>query len=166
VNLRMIFSTNVDLESLLHDGLFDDELYYRITENSISIPPLREHKASLHKQLVSSANFFKEKYNKMSLSFDAQAFDALLTYNWPGNGKELNKAMDFIVSRCTDLVTVKDLSQLNIIEIEDNKFLPIRDMERESIVTMLASIRNKDDVANRLGISRATLYRKIKKYNL
>jgi sigma-54 dependent transcriptional regulator, acetoin dehydrogenase operon transcriptional activator AcoR len=166
VNLRMIFSTSADLEDLLRDGLFDDELYYRISENTILIPPLRENKAELHKLLVSSAKFFKEKYNKGSLSFDAQAFKVLLTYNWPGNGKELDKVMDSIVSRCTDRVTVEDLAKLNIIELEEDKFLSIRDLERESIAALLASIRNKDDVASKLGISRATLYRKIKKYNL
>lgn len=166
VDLRMIFSTSADLQSLVHEGLFDDELYYRISQNTICIPPMRENKAALHKLLLSSAKFFKEKYDKENLSFDAQAFEALLSYNWPGNTKELDKVMDCIVSRCTDDVTVNDLIRLNIIELEDNKLLPIRDVERESIAALLASKRNKDDVAMMLGISRATLYRKIKKYNL
>jgi transcriptional regulator of acetoin/glycerol metabolism len=162
----MIFSTSADLESLVRDGLFDDELYYRISENTICIPPLREDKSALRKLLSSSLKFFKGKYNKESLSFDAQAFEALLNCSWLGNGKEVEKVMDFIVCRCTDCVTVNDLTKLNIINAEENKLLSIRDLERESITAMLASSRNKDDVADRLGISRATLYRKIKKYNL
>lgn len=166
VNLRMIFSTNADLESLLKNGLFDDELYYRISENTVNVPPLRENKAALKKKLISSARFFEEKYNKKNLIFDTQATEALLTYNWPGNSRELDKVMDLIVSRCTDIVTVKDLARLNITELQDNKFLSIRDHEKESIAALLASNKNKDDVANKLGISRATLYRKIKKYNL
>jgi len=166
VDLRMIFSTSADLESLVQVGLFDDELYYRISENTICIPPLRQDKAALRKLLTSSAKFFKGKYNKESLSFDAQAFEALLFYGWPGNGKELDKVMDCIVSRCTDNVTVKDLARLNVIEMEDNKFVSIRDLERESIEALLAANKKKDDVAMKLGISRATLYRKIKKYNL
>ena len=166
VDLRMIFSTNADLESLVHDGLFDDELFYRISENTISIPPLRGDKASLRKLLANSAKFFKEKYKKENLLFDTQAFDALLTYSWPGNSKELDSVMDSIVCRCTDSVTLEDLIRLNIIEPEENKPLSIRDLERDSIAALLVSNRNRDDVANKLGISRATLYRKIKKYNL
>jgi DNA-binding NtrC family response regulator len=166
VDLRMIFSTSEDLESLVHNGLFEDELYYRISENTITIPPLREDKVALRKLLTSSTKFFKEKYNKEDLIFDTQAFKALLNYRWPGNGKELDKVMDFIVYSCTGTVTLEDLTQLNVIELEDNKLLSIRELERDSIARLLASNRNRDDVANKLGISRATLYRKIKKYNL
>lgn len=166
VDLRMIFSTDADLEGLVQDGYFDDELYYRISQNTIYIPPLREKRAALKKLIINTLEFYKEKYNKKSLSFDKQAFEELLNYNWPGNGKELDKVMDCIIHHCTGNVTVEDLTGLNIINTGENKLLPIRDLERDSIAQLLASSRNKDDVAKLLGISRATLYRKIKKYNL
>jgi transcriptional regulator with PAS, ATPase and Fis domain len=166
VDLRMIFSTSADLKSLVREGLFDDELYYRISENTICIPPLREDKSALRKMLGDKVKFFMGKYNKEDLTFDTEALKALVDYNWPGNGKELDKVMDYIVYRCNGNVTVKDLKELNIIKMDESKLLPIRDLERESIAALLASNRKKDDVAKQLGISRATLYRKIKKYNL
>lgn len=168
VDVRMIFSTSVDLASLVRDGLFDDELYYRISENTIHVPPLRQDKAALKQLLDSRTEFYKEKYHKEKLSFDAQAIDALINYRWPENRKELDKVMDKIVSRCENKVTVEDLARLNLTDGEDDGIKPssISDMEKESIAALLASNINKDEVARALGISRATLYRKIKKYNL
>lgn len=166
IDLRMIFSASADLEGLVRERLFDDELYYRISENTIYIPSLRQNKKVLHKLLINSMEFFKGKYGNEGLTFDDECFEALLAYKWPGNGKELDKVMDCIASKCTGNVTIKDIARLNIIKLEESKPLSIRDIERESIAALLASSKNKDDVAAKLGISRATLYRKIKKYNL
>lgn len=168
VDVRMIFSSSADLANLVHDNLFDEELYYRISENTIHVPPLYQYKASLKQLLESRAQFYKEKYNKENLFFDSQAIDALINYRWPGNRKELDKVMDNIVSRCENQVTVKDLAQLNLTDEGENgiKLSLISDMEKESIAALLASNINKDEVAKTLGIGRATLYRKIKKYNL
>jgi sigma-54 dependent transcriptional regulator, acetoin dehydrogenase operon transcriptional activator AcoR len=166
VDLRMIFSTSADLERLVRDGCFDDELYYRISQDTIDIPPLRKDKASLRNLIISSAEFYKEKYNKKNLSIDKQFFEELLNYSWSGNGSELDKVIDCVICHGNDRVTVKDLTKLNIIETGENKLLPIREQERDSISQLLESKINKDDVAKMLGLSRATLYRKIKKYNL
>lgn len=166
VELRMIFSTSADLERLVREGCFDDELFYRISQDTIDISPLRKDKASLRKLLISSVEFYKEKYNKKNLSIDKQFFEELLNYNWPGNGSELDKVIDCVICHGKDHVAVKDLIKLNIIEAGENKLLPIRDQERDSISQLLESKINKDDVAKMLGLSRATLYRKIKKYNL
>lgn len=168
VDVRMIFSTSADLASLVRNGLFDDELYYRISENTIYIPPLRQDRSSLRQLLDSSAKFYKEKYSKKDLLFSEKSTDILLSYQWPGNRKELDKVMDNLVSRCTGQVTVNDLAQLNLTKGEESivKLSQIRDIEKESISALLASNINRDEVARRLGISRATLYRKIKKYNL
>ncbi|KPU45706.1 alginate biosynthesis transcriptional regulatory protein AlgB [Oxobacter pfennigii] len=168
VDVRMIFSTSSDLAGLVRNGLFDDELYYRISENTIYIPPLRQDKESLCQLIDSSARFYKEKYDKKSLSFDIQAMDVLLNYSWPGNRNELEKVMDNIVYRCTGQVTSGDLAQFNLMDERESaiKLSLIRDLEKESIAALLASNINKDEVAKTLGISRATLYRKIKKYNL
>jgi len=166
VDLRMIFSTSADLESLVREGLFDDELYYRISENTIHIPPLRQDKIVLRGLITSGIELLKSKYGNASLTFDAKAFEALMMYRWPGNGKELDKVMDHIVSKCSGSVTINDLAKLNLIEMEEHRPIPIRDLERESIAALLAANSSKDDVAKKLGISRATLYRKIKKYNL
>lgn len=164
VDLRMIFSTSADLASLVRDGLFDDELYYRISENTIYVPPLRQDKKLLEQLLLSRARFYKEKYSKKNLSFDSEAVDMLVNYRWLENRKELDKVMDNIVSRCDGQVTVEDLAQFNLTDQEEISL--ISDMEKESIAALLASNINKDEVAKTLGISRATLYRKIKKYNL
>lgn len=168
VDIRMIFSTSADLENLVRDGLFDDELYYRISENTVYIPSLRQDKTSLKQLIDSSARFYKERYNKRNLKFDTQAIDVLINHNWPGNRKELDKVMDNIVSRCEGQVTFNDLAELNLTDGEENviKLSQIRDIEKESIAVLLSSNTNKDEIAEKLGISRATLYRKIKKYNL
>lgn len=167
VDVRMIFSTSADLKSMAREGLFDDELYYRIAENAINVPPLREDRRSLNQLLYRRAEFYKEKYSKENLVFDEQAVDELLNYKWPGNRKELDKVMDNLVSHCQDYVTVKDVANLSLANDEKSiKTSLISDMEKNSISELLASGLSKDKVAKRLGISRATLYRKIKKYNL
>lgn len=168
VDVRMIFSTSADLAILVHDGLFDDELYYRISENTIYVPPLREDKPILKKLIDSRIKFYKEKYNKENLYFDQQAIDLIINYGWPENRKELDKVMDSIISSGKSKVAVEDLVRFNLADSEENivKSALISDMEKESIAALLASDMDKDDVARTLGISRATLYRKIKKYNL
>ncbi len=167
VDVRMLFSTSADLKQLVRDGLFDEELYYRISENAIYVPPLRDDKESLKRLIDRRLKFYKEKYKKFTLSIDPKAMDMLVEYSWPENRRELDRVLDNIVSLSNGSVAASALARFGIGEENQvAKTFLISDMEKESISALLSSNVSKDEIARRLGLSRATLYRKIKKYNL
>lgn len=164
IDVRFIASSSKDLEQLVREGHFDDELYYRISENIIKIPPLREDKEYIAELISGAIRFYKDKYNKPDLKFDAAAMQILQDYHWPGNRRELEETLDYLVRTAQRTVTCHDLAQINL--TAQGSIPTIQDMEREQIASLLLSNKNKDEVARMLGISRATLYRKIKTYNL
>ena len=136
-------------------------------KNTIHVPPLRTDKELLRKLIVSRIKFYKEKYKKETLTIEPQAMEMLETYSWPGNRRELDKILDSIVSLNDGRVAASALAQFSIgNENRAVKPLLICDMEMESISALLASNMSKEEAARTLGISRATLYRKIKKFNL
>ena len=93
----------------MRERLFDDELYYRISENTIYIPSLRQNKKVLHKLLINSMEFFKGKYGNEGLTFDDECFEALLAYKWPGKAKSLIKVMDCIAANAQVMLPLKIL---------------------------------------------------------
>ena len=98
------------------------------------------------------------------MSFSPEVYRALMHYPWPGNVQEAEYVIDQIASHCGGLNKMDDLAKLNLIQPE--KVKSMKEIEREMITAQLKSSRNKDDIAKSLGISRASLYRKIKDYNL
>ncbi|WP_312644630.1 sigma 54-interacting transcriptional regulator [Hydrogenoanaerobacterium sp.] len=164
MDVRFIASSGKDLEKLVQDGYFDDELYYRISENSIKIPSLRDDKKAISRLISGGIRFYQEKYNKPDLLFDPAAIRLLEDYHWPGNRQELEETLDYLVRHGNHTVTNHDLAQIQLIAPES--VATIQDMEKERIAALLLSNKNKDEVARMLGISRATLYRKIKTYNI
>ena len=164
LNVRLIFSTHADLKEMARNGLFDENLYYRISENVIHLPALREEPDLLKTLIRSGRDFYCAQAGGEKMSFSPEVYRALMHYPWPGNVQEAEYVIDQIASHCGGLIKMDDLAKLNLIQPE--KVKSMKEIEREMITAQLKSSRNKDDIAKSLGISRASLYRKIKDYNL
>ena len=102
VNIRIIAATNRDLEALIREGKFREDLYYRLNIFPIIVPPLRERKTDI----ILLANHFIEKYavemEKKIVSISAPATDLLMQHHWPGNVRELENCIERAIILCTD----------------------------------------------------------------
>lgn len=169
LDVRIIAATNRDLKKLVQEGKFREDLYYRLNVITIEIPPLRERK----EDIPLLVNHFIQKFNvelkKNVQKITDDAMKALLKYNWPGNVRELENVIERAMVVCKDNIIRKE--DLGLPE-EDEVFLGLKDkslksVEREHILRVLKENDwNIQRSAEILGIDRATLYNKIKKYNL
>ena len=167
VDIRLICATNKNLESMVHEGLFREDLLYRINTIQVEVPPLRERGNDV---LVLADFFLKKyssKYNKPNLKINQQAQDKLLKYAWPGNIRELQHTVEKAVI----------LSENNLLKPEDFFMRPIlsgknvsteitlEEMEKRMInLAIEKNGGNLSAAADQLGITRQTLYNKIKKF--
>jgi DNA-binding NtrC family response regulator len=166
VDIRLICATNKKLESMVHEGLFREDLLYRINTIQIEVPPLRDRGNDV---LVLADFFLKKyssKYNKTNLKINQQAQDKLLKYSWPGNIRELQHTIEKAVI----------LSENYVLKPEDFFMRPthsgkgntpdvtLEEMEKRMIdLAIEKNEGNLSAAADQLGISRQTLYNKIKK---
>ncbi|MCD6580138.1 sigma-54-dependent Fis family transcriptional regulator [bacterium] len=178
INTRLVFATNKDLEKLVNEGKFREDFYYRINVVKIIIPPLRDRKDDI----IALANYniiqFCRQYQKPLMTIDKDALKALLDYTWPGNVRELKNVMEHIVIfNNKDSINIENIP-VNIRANEtikktlpriDEGFLVDRSMEeieKMTIISNLKKYKNNTKVAKVLGMSRASLINKIKKYNI
>ena len=170
VDVRVVCATNQNPEGLIKDGLFREDLYYRIAEITINIPPYREREEG---RLI-LARTLLQKYSKQQKrainGFSDDAIQAIETYSWPGNVRELeNKIKGAVIMADGKLVTASDL-QLRAGE-EDAETLNLREVrsraESKAIrVALTKSYGNISKAAEMLGITRPTLYDLLNKYGL
>ncbi len=169
VKCRIISATNKDLEKLVEEGKFREDLFYRINVIHIKIPPLRERK----EDIPLLAKHFLDKFNKINSKdiheIDSDAMDALINYHWPGNVRELENAIERAVVMCTsDRIKPEHLPR-RIIEKQEKKETDYTDstnlfeIERRVILKVLEEENwNQTRSAKRLGISRKQLRTKMK----
>ncbi|HEY9188578.1 MAG TPA: sigma-54 dependent transcriptional regulator [Ignavibacteria bacterium] len=167
-DFRIISATNADLEAAVKEGTFREDLYYRLNVFSIFLPPLRERRSDI--PLL--AQHFLKKYsismNKPMEGFTPEAMDILVKYNWPGNIRELENAIErAMVVGTPPYVKPKDLP----FQIGEIKKTPsaetLAEVEKNHIIYILEKNNwNISRSAEILGIDRVTLYNKIEKYGL
>ncbi|WP_430972698.1 sigma-54-dependent transcriptional regulator [Sunxiuqinia rutila] len=169
VDIRLVCATNKNLPELVEKGLFREDLLYRINTIQIEVPPLRERGSDI---LVLADFFLKKyayKYDKAALKLNNQAQEKLLKYYWPGNIRELEHSIEKAVI----------LSENNILKADDFFLRPVtghktdpdclRLEEMEKRLILLALDKNPGNVtaaAEQLGITRQTLYNKMKKFEI
>ena len=169
VDIRLICATNRNLHQMVADGLFREDLLYRINTIQIEVPPLRERGEDISVLTDFFLKKFAHKYNKPGLKINQQALDKLLKYAWPGNVRELQHTIEKAVI----------LSEGNILKPDDFYFrtglmasstetdLNLEEMEKRLILNAISkSGNNMSAAAELLGITRQTLYNKLKKYGL
>ena len=181
-DVRLVAATNKNLEQLVHEGKFRDDLFFRLNVVRITMPPLRDRKEDIPLLVRGFLRHFIKLNDKPLVDLTSDAMDALLSYNWPGNVRELRTAIEHGVVMATGpKITVRDLpmalrqaagtasprgiSATKAFE-EKSSPLDLHETERRLIMQALATTNgNVTAAAKKLGISRRTLHRKINEMN-
>lgn len=170
VDVRIIAATNRNLETMVKDGKFREDLYYRLNVISLHVPPLRERPSDI-KLLIEK---FMEELNQMLgtsiTGIDERAMKVLHIYDWPGNVRELRNVMERAMTFAeTGFIKYEDLPDylIKITKEQDLTVSLVENAELKAIKKALLQVQgNKVKAAKLLGISRSGLYEKIKKYKL
>ena len=174
VNIRLICATNMDLEALVREGRFREDLYYRINTVHIALPPLRERKEDIVPLAERFLERFAEKYHRPVSGLDASAQAALEGGWWSGNIRELQNCIEkAVILSEGSVLTVKDIQtdvrsgsgMMNTVSPGSAGDLSV-DEESQVREAMDRSKGNISAAAKLLGVSRPTLYAKLKKYGL
>ncbi|MFP4179928.1 MAG: sigma-54-dependent transcriptional regulator [Spirochaetaceae bacterium] len=173
VDVRIISATNRDVYKEIEVGRFREDLYYRLNVVNIHVPPLRERKDDIPLLAAAFLKEFAEENNKPIEGFEPKARNAMYTYKWPGNIRELRNAIESAVVMCKgNLISQEDLPPSVVSGAEDNHIkVPVgttlEDAEKDIIrATLHHENGNKSRTAEVLGIGRKTLHRKIQEYQL
>jgi PAS domain S-box-containing protein len=174
VDVRIISATNKEIERLIREVKFREDLYYRLNVMSLEIPPLRTRLQDIP-PLVEHYLEKQSAKGKKSYRISAETLGILMQYHYPGNVRELFNIIEFATSMCeTEEIRPNDLPIFSRVKSHPipNRVLSesTRSSEREAIRDALAlcgrSVEAKRKAASRLGISLATLYNKIRQYGL
>jgi DNA-binding NtrC family response regulator len=177
---RVIAATNKNLERLVQEGEFRDDLFFRLNVVRITMPPLRERKEDIPLLVRGFLRHFSKANDKPFLDLTTDAMNALLSYNWPGNVRELRTAIEHGVVMATGpKITLRELPTavrqaadhglprgIGQTLSERSSPLDLRETERKLIRQALTATNgNVTAAAKKLGISRRTLHRKINEIN-
>jgi len=169
VDVRVISATNKDMKKAVASGQFREDLHYRLNVVTIELPPLRERKEDVPLLAQHFLKKFAVENQKEIAGFSPGATDFLLKYEWPGNVRELENAIErAVILAKKSYIEVVDLPQENVLLAHST---PLRkslgEMEKNHILNIINEAGgNYSKAARILGISRATLYNKIKAYRL
>ncbi|WP_081799389.1 sigma-54-dependent Fis family transcriptional regulator [Neobacillus jeddahensis] len=184
VDVRIVAATNQKLESMVIEGKFREDLYYRLNIIRIEIPSLRERREDIPELLLQYLTHFSERFGLGLKSLSSETMAVLMNYRWPGNVRELVNTVEMLVSLSdSNIIQVHDLPQKfhefdradrtasPAIDADKDLLTNIKDTvymrEKELIMrALLESNGNKAATARRLGIQRSTLYEKLKKYEI
>lgn len=173
VDVRVIAATNKNLDELIREGTFREDLYYRLNVIPFNIPPLRERKEDINVLTDYFINKYTALLKKRVVGFESDVWDFLYKYHWPGNVRELENTVEYMVNMLDNngVISSRLLPQKIQTRLDNNSYLiPLEEMERDLIKRSLNvygnNVKGKQQAADALGIGIATLYRKIKKYGL
>ncbi|HHX51123.1 MAG TPA: sigma 54-interacting transcriptional regulator [Clostridia bacterium] len=173
VNVRVIAATHRNLEGMVRNNLFRQDLYFRLNVIPLFVPPLRQRKEDIEPLLTYFLDYYNTKLDKNVRGFTPAVIQRLLEYHWPGNVRELQNAVEYAMNMtATDRITLECLplfdSSLSYSEISE--LVPIDDAVESLFIKAFNTFGRSETgilkVAETLGVSRATVYRKMKKYGI
>lgn len=178
VDVRVIAATNENLAEPVASGRFREDLFYRLNVVNLDVPPLRRRREDIALLSQYFLSLFCKKNLKQIKGFTPQAMDMVMKYNWPGNVRELMNAVErgIILARGTYL-ELEDLriapglagradQDVSVVR-EINDDMPLVQVEKAAILRTLKAVdNNKSEASRRLGITRKTLSKKLKKYGM
>jgi len=180
VDVRILAATNRDLKAEVEAGRFREDLYYRLNVLVLSVPPLRERREDIALLAAHFLDRFAAKNRKPVKGFSPGAMEALLHHPWPGNVRELENAVERgVILAVGDYLTERELPPGVAASVPDMHQgggriahdpadlagQPLEDIEQRAILATLKETGgNKSEAARVLGITRATLHKKLKKY--
>ena len=167
IDIRLISATNRDLHEAVAKGEFRQDLLFRINTIHINIPPLRNRKEDIVPLAERFMVRYGEKYNKTGLMLSGEAAEKLKAHPWEGNIRELQNVIEKAVIMCDGDIISPDHIELHTSQRPLNESQTLEEMERQTIAGAIAQCGgNLSQVAQQLGITRQTLYNKIKRYGL
>jgi two-component system response regulator PilR (NtrC family) len=192
IDVRILAATNRDLEKAIADGIFREDLYYRLNVIPLKLPPLRDRKEDIPVLIDHFIHKFSKRKKKEEIVISPEAMNCLMNYQWPGNVRELENTVERLVILCDKVVTIDDLPErikigtgaVNLCQKEvtiekrelDKFLLPdsgidlnslIDKIERDLIIQAIEKTKGvKSKAATLLGLNRTTLIEKMKKKGL
>ena len=175
VDIRILAATNSNLLAKVENGSFREDLYYRLCIFPIQSPPLRDRPEDLDPLITHFLETYCKEYNR-NIEMSPTIMNILMRYNWPGNVRELQNVVEYYVI-CSDeheempvdalLSILRQPEKLMGAEPKEKGLYQMRDeYERRLIIETLDSSKNAREAAKKLGISPATLYRKIQQHQI
>ena len=179
INIRIIAATNRDIYALVREGVFREDLYYRLKVFPIHIPPLRDRKEDIPLLMNHFIHIHNQETGKHIRNATPDVMRIIMDYHWPGNVRELENAIEHAFVLCDrDQITVNDLP----VEIREIGYRPIQTSEeyspketarprmkfsRESLLDLLEACDwNKAEVGRRAGLSRTAIWKYMKKWDI
>ncbi len=172
IDIRIISANNKKLEDLVQAGKFREDLYYRLKVIPMTMPPLRDRTGDIELLTDHFLKLYSDKLNKKIEGFSNEAMKALMNNPWQGNIRELKNVVEFLVNMTkTNIITINDLpNDFNKQKLFIDGSLNIDQHFKILIENALSKYGNstigKENAARALGISKATLYRKMKEYQI
>jgi transcriptional regulator with PAS, ATPase and Fis domain len=181
VNIRLICANNMDLEALVREGRFREDLYYRINTVHIALPSLRERKEDIIPLAQLFLERFAEKYHRPLMGISPEAAEILESQNWNGNIRELQNVIEKAVILSDPPVILSEAKNLSARDLQidpsgsalrmtgsTGTLRAVSEKEEERLVREAVERTggNISAAAKALGVSRPTLYAKMKKYGL
>ncbi|EGM8544528.1 sigma 54-interacting transcriptional regulator [Escherichia coli] len=185
VDIRIISATNQNLAQFIAEGKFREDLFYRLNVIPITLPPLRERQEDIELLVHYFLHLHTRRLGSVYLGIAPDVVEILRKHRWPGNLRELSNLMEYLVNvvpsgevidstllppnllnnGTTEQSDVTEVSEAHL-SLDDAGGTALEEMEKQMIREALSRHNSKKDVADELGIGIATLYRKIKKYEL
>lgn len=180
LDVRVVAATNQNLRQLIKDGKFRQDLYYRLNVLSLNVPPLRLRKKDIPLLTSYFLNLFWQQMKKeRKQEFSREVMDLFLRYGWPGNIRELKNVVEYVVSLEDDTILKPghlplwfwenllddeclDVSLLPVDKMLDDTFTQLLHSHHHAAVFKNLSLHEKKKLADKLGVSISTLYRKLK----
>lgn len=173
VNIRIVASSNISLSQLIEEKKFREDLYYRLQAITLKIPPLRERM----EDFVDLLNFFLQKFmlqaGRRHITLATKTRELLQSYHWPGNVRELQNILQaavYLAEKDTIMPSAlpSQIKLSNVPSFQSTGTLEdiLAEVEKKVLQSYLEEESDKRQIAKHLGLSRSTLYEKIKKYNL
>ena len=172
VDIRVICATHRDIQSMVGEETFREDLFYRIGEIPINIPPLREREQDIILLARTFLNQYREEFNAKAKSFSDGAIRAMLAHRWPGNIRELqNKLKSAVIMAEGTVIQADDLGLLEPSEDFESEILNLREVREQAESKAIRKAyqradKNMSKTAELLGVTRPTLYSLIDKYHL
>jgi len=170
MNARILAASNKNIEYLVSDGIFREDLYYRLKVFTLTIPPLKERKEDIPLLVAHFLRKINSELHKNVMKVPIEVMDRLKEHNWAGNIRELeNVLVQAVVLSNNDVLLLENIHIQNQNEENDcNDYqLSLEELEKRHILRVLENVKwNKGIAIEILGISKPTLYSKVEKYNL
>jgi len=178
INIRIVAATHKDLQAMVADGSFREDLYYRLNVFPVRIPPLRERREDIPLLTGHFIRRFNSRTGKQIIDTSREVMQIFMDYRWPGNVRELENAVEHAFVLCTgDRIEREDLPErLRVADqraetggMEKNRPSPLlrKNLTREKLIALLEECDwNKAEVSRRLGVSHTSVWKYMKKWEI